>query len=318
MATSGSYDYSLTAADIIQSALEDLQVFEAGQTVDSNDSAIALRTLNMLTKQWQGTADQAPGMKVFLRKIIYMFLQKSQTVYYIGPASGDDNATTTYYSTTLDANEASGQTILSVTSTANMTAADKIGIQLDTGAIHWTTISSFVTNDTVTIASQITSAASSGNYVFWYTSKPQRLTDILAGSLRYTDGSDLPMIRYASVEEYEQLNYKSSVGDPARYLVEPYISNTKITVDFSPGDVQKVVRFIGLYPAEDYDATTNDIAYPQEWLAALEWELAKRLAPKFGKAWTEAMERNWVASAGIARQLTPQNSAVYFQPGRDW
>jgi len=67
--------------------------------------------------------------------------------------------------TTTDADEAAGQTVISVTSTANFTNGNTIYIELDNDSLHRTTISSFVANDTVTIASAIPYAATSGNKV---------------------------------------------------------------------------------------------------------------------------------------------------------
>ena len=78
MAPSGSFDYSLTAADIIQAALEDILVYEAGETVASGDSTIALRTLNLIVKQWQGDADMAQGLKVWTRQRLTLFLAEGQ------------------------------------------------------------------------------------------------------------------------------------------------------------------------------------------------------------------------------------------------
>ena len=72
-----------------------------------------------------------------------------------------------------------------------------------------------------------------------------------------------------------------------------------------------------LYPAEDYDATTDDIAFPQEWFSALEWELAFRSAPAMGRPWTPEMQANYVAATGIARNLNEANSSAYFQPGAE-
>lgn len=318
MATSGSWDYSLTAADIIQAALEDLLVVQDGSSISSGDSALGLKTLNLLVKQWQGTADMAQGFKVFLRQFVYVFLQKNQAVYQIGPASGDDNATTSYSSTTISAAEAAAQTTLSVTSTTGMTAADKIGIQLDSGSIQWTTISSTGAGPTVVIpASGLTGAAAAGNRVFWYTSKAQRMTDVLSAVLRNTSTQDTPLRFIKTAEEYELFSDKTATGDPTRIMVEPLRITTKLTLDTYPQDVTKVIRLLALYPSEDYDATTNDIAYPQEWFAALEYELARRLAPKFNAKWTPELQACWQDATQIARQLTPQVSTAYFEPGRD-
>jgi len=66
-------------------------------------------------------------------------------------------------STTLDANEAASQTILSVTSTTGFVNNAPCVVILDTGASHPSSIVSFVTDDTVTISDALPSAAASGN-----------------------------------------------------------------------------------------------------------------------------------------------------------
>lgn len=67
--------------------------------------------------------------------------------------------------TTLDAAELADQTVLSVTSTSNMVNGDTIIVFMDNDIAHLSTISSFVADDTVTIADGLTHKASSGNAV---------------------------------------------------------------------------------------------------------------------------------------------------------
>ncbi len=67
-----------------------------------------------------------------------------------------------------------------------------------------------------------------------------------------------------------------------------------------------------LYPAEDYDATTDDIAFPQEWFRALKWELMREITPA-GVEWTSLMKEQYRDATAIARQLNPENSVLFFQ-----
>lgn len=332
MATSLSFDYSATAADIIQAALEDISVFESGETVDTNDQTIALRTLNYIVKQWQGSADMAPGLKVWTRQRLTLFLANGQQRYLIGPAATDARCSAQYGRTTLSAAEALGQTILSITSntdtttypgtTVTMTNGDFIGIVQDNDTIHWSTISG-TPGATATIAVALTAAAAAGNFVYWFTSRAQRFPVIESAVLREFDtttfgkATDTPLTIYRSVEEYEMLPDKTADGDPTAILVEPLRITTAITLDSQPDDVNKVINMTVLYPAEDYDSTTNDIAFPQEWFAALEWELAFRLAPKFEKPWSQTHQANYDRAVTPARQLNPQNTSMHFEPGRE-
>ena len=326
MSTSNSYDYSITAADIIQAALEDIGVVADGEAVTASDSALCLKRLNFIAKQYQGKADGQPGLKAWTRQRIALFLAKGQQSYTVGPASTDARATTLYGRTTISAAEASGQTIISITSntdtatnpgtTVTMTAADIIGIELDDGTIHWSTISGTPAS-TATIAVALTGAAAAGNYVYWFTSRAQRFPVLEYASLREANGTDLPLYIYRDVGEYEANTDKTADADPLSVLVEPLRLNTRLTFESQPVDVTKQVILTVLYPAEDYDSTANDIAFPQEWFAALEWELAFRIAPAFDVKWTDAMQANYTSAMGIARNLNYENTSAYFQSGMD-
>lgn len=324
MATSGSWNYSVTAGQIITAAFENLGVIAAGGTVATADSNTALQRLNFIAKQFQGTADGMQGMKLWTRQRIAMFLENGQQTYLIGPASTDSKATTQYGRTTISADEAAGQTTLSITSntdttnypgtTITMTNGDTIGVVLDTGAIHWSTISG-TPSTTATIVDALPSQASSGRYVFWFTSKAQRFPVIESAVLRDQNLADRPINVFRNVKEYELgVPSKYADGSPTSILVEPLRLNTRVTLDSQPTNVKEQLILTVLYPAEDYDATTDDIAFPQEWYAALEWELTFRLCPAYGVQWTPEMEKNHANALSIARSMNPEVSDLYFQP----
>ena len=325
MATSNSWHFGQTASDIITGALENINVLEAGESVDSDDSTVALRTLNQLVKQWQGNADQAQGLKVWTRQRVTLFLAKNQVKYLVGPGASDARATTSYGRTTVSSAYASGtslnvtaltDTTTNVGTTVTMTDGDIIGVVLDDGTIAWTTISAAASSP-ITIGAGLGGAAAVGNYVYWFTSRAQRFVEIEHAALRDEELIDTKVSVYTDVQQYESIPQKDGEGDATAILVEPLTTQTRVTLDFAPQDLTKQLRLTVIYPSEDYDATSDDIAYPQEWFAALEWELAKRLAPKFNKRWTDTHEINWKQATQIARQLNPQNTTIYFQPHAD-
>lgn len=325
MSTSGSYNYSATAAQIIYAAAENLGIVSGGSTINANDQTSLLQRLNFIAKQWQGKADMAAGLHIHTRQRITLFLSKTKNQYLIGPATTDDFATTQYGRTTLSAAAAIGSTI-SITSntdtttqpgtTVTMTNADFIGVVLSNGTLFWTTISG-TPGATATLASPLTASATAGSYVYWFTNRAQRFPVLEYAVLRDSNNMDMPLDILTEVAEYEELSDKTAPSDPTAILVEPLRVNTRITTDFIPADVTRQIRLTALYPAEDYDATTDDIAFPQEYFAALEWELTLRAAPMFGKAWTPEMDKNYMNATAIARELNPENSSAFFQPGRD-
>lgn len=325
MSTSGSWDYSLTAANIIDMAVENLGVLASGGTIVSADQTLALRRLNVIAKQYQGTADGAQGLKIHTRQRITLMLAKGQQTYSIGPASGDARASTAVYRTTIDGAEAIGQTVLSVTDTSDtttypgttgtMTASDIIGIQQDDGTIFWTTVSSISAGVSVTVGTGLDVAASVGNYVWWFTSRAQRFPVIESAVLREAGYTTTPLNVYTDVREYEYgVSDKYADGTPTAILVEPLRIATRVTLNSQPTDVEQQIILTVLYPAEDYDATNNDIAFPQEALRFLSWELSFEIAPAFQAVWTPQMEKLRLESRQAWMNLNPENSVLYYQP----
>ncbi len=324
MPTSGSYNYSLTAADIIQAMYEDMSVVEPGGTVSSADSVMALRRLNLISKQYQGTADGAPGIKVHTRQRISLILAKGQQTYLIGPATTDARSSTSMGRTTVGTAYVSGTSLIVSSasdaasypgSTLSMASGDFIGAQLSDGSIEWTTINGAPAGNTITLTAGFSLAAAAGNYVWFFTNRAQRFPVIESALLRQIGRTDTPLEVYRDAIQYDQgVANKYASGSPTAVLVEPLRTNTRLTFDSQPADVTQTVMLTVLYPSEDYDATTDDIAYPQEALRFLSWELAFAMAPSIGR-WTPEMEKNRNEARSIYLNLNPENSTLHFQPG---
>jgi hypothetical protein len=187
---------------------------------------------------------------------------------------------------------------------------------LSDGTLFWTTISG-TPSTTATLVSGITASAIQGAYVYWYTNKAQRFPVCEIAVLRNAQTVDVELPMFKEVAQFERISNKTQQGDPINLLIEPLRTQTRVTTDFLPQDVTKQIRMTVLYPAEDYDLTTDDIAFPQEWFAALEWELALRICPMFNSVWTPEMDKNYQQATSIARELNPKNTVAYFQPNRD-
>lgn len=326
MAESSTWDYSRTGTQLIAAAFENLGVVIPGGTVPSAHSTLALARLNTLLKQWSGDADGFPGLHIIHRQRVTLFLANGQQTYLIGPATTDARATTRYGRTTIDAAEAGGQTVISVTATDDTTtepgvtitatAADIIGIELDDGTIHWSTVASISAGDTITIDNALPSAAGVGNYVWYFTSRAQRFVLCESAVLREENYTDSPLTVYSEVKQYDEgVSDKYSDGTPTAILVEPLRITTRVTLNSQPTDVTDTIVLTVQYPAKDLDSASDDIAFPQEYLAALEWELAFRCAPAARIQWTQTMEANRVNALSIARRLNPEMSTLYFQCG---
>ncbi len=124
-----------------------------GEAITGARSASCSLRLNLMIKAWM-----ANGAKLWAMKQATLFLTVGTASYSLG-ATGT-HCTNTYVQTTLSTAEASGSTSLGLTAFAGMAASDNIGIVLDDGTIHWTTISG-APGSTTTIATGLASAAAS-------------------------------------------------------------------------------------------------------------------------------------------------------------
>lgn len=272
MATSGSTNFSVNCDEMIAASLRYIGVLGTGETPTSEQSSETRQAMNMMLKLWQ-----ADGLNIYLRKRATLFLQEDTNAYNLGPSG--DHATTSYSSITLSAAEASGQTVLSVTSTTGMTAADYIGVQQDDGTLHWSTISSTGAG-TVTIASATTAAAASGNMVYWYTTKVSRPIDVVQAFIR--DGNVDYEVMKMQYGDYWRIYDKTTNSRPTRFSYDPQMTNGILRINYEPTDVTETMELVIHRPVEDLDAGTNDIDVPVEYYEPIKVGTAARVAPEYG------------------------------------
>lgn len=314
MATSGTVTYSVTEADIIKDALIEIGHLDPNETPSADDIVTARRKLNLIVKQWTSQLDFAPGLKMWTRRTGYLFLQSDQTKYALGPSG--DHATETYVQTTLSTDEATSSTSIGITSATGMSASDNIGIVLDDGSIHWTTISG-APGATTTIATGLASAATSGNVVFAYTTKMRRPFELLSGVLRDADGNDSPIDVNLSLPEYEAIYSKGSEGSPSRLYFEAQRTNAVAYIDCAPEDVTKVIRLPYLSYIEDFSAQANDADFPIEWARPLCLQLANDCSRPFGREPKASLKLDLQEALTMARKAYPEKAVLEYQSEPD-
>lgn len=273
MAVSGSYDFSLDRNEIIKGALRLLGVLGFGETPSADEITDASEALNLMIKSWQ-----AESVGLWLNKQITLYMKDNTQAYSLG-ATGD-NATLTPYHTHIATAAASGATSLSVDAITSMTASDKIGIELDDGTLQWTTISGTPSGTTVNLAAALTDTAAVDNIVFFYTTISQRPLEIIEARVHDKNDEDITL-SIITRTEYMNIVDKDSEGTPNQIYYDPQLTNGKLYVWPSPDDVSDVIILTGKYPIDDFDASTNDACFPQEWHEALKYNLAVRLAPEY-------------------------------------
>ena len=279
MATSSIF--TKTVGKIIQEALRDARIIPAEQTVQPIDNDRGLDALNNIAVAWQ-----SQGINLWKQAQAIIPLVTNQRQYNLGPADTDDECADVedFFNTTTDAAELTGQTVISVTSTTNFAINDRIGIELDDNTRHWTTIVSFVTNDTVTITVSLPSGAALGNSVYTYTNKierPVRITD--AQYADTIDQSEVPVNRWSRSEYFNQPD-KDSSGTVNQFYYSPQLTSGELFVWQVASSVNNVLRITYTQPAFVYSETTDIINYPSEFFLPLKWAIAAEIGPQYGLA----------------------------------
>jgi hypothetical protein len=282
MATSGTTAYDRTGAQIAEQAARLIRIIGIDETLDTTAGGQEdqiLESLNLMIKTNQ--------MKLGLWRYREgkMFLVDGTNEYTLPPTASTNYAcdVSELSETTLDADEASGQTTLSVTSTsqgAGFANSDVILVVQDDDTIHATTISSFVTDDTVTIASATTAAASSGNKVYVYTNAAPRPLKVI--SARRLNGTNEIEMFHLAREDYFNLPNKSSTGTPVQFFYDPQQTTGKVYLWPTPSTVDDIINYTYLDELEIISANTDTSNFPQEWVEYLVYGLAVRIAPMYG------------------------------------
>jgi len=329
MASSGSVDFSVTRDNIIQSVLEDLGVMSPGETTSSasftdHSAGLAIK-LNALIKQYGNPTDGSPGMQVWAQKIAYLFLNTGNASYSLGPTATETGTTnkwaSSYVTTTLGSAALAGASTVVLAASASSVGISnsmRIGIELDSGAMFWTTVNGAPSGSTVTLTTVTSGAAAAGNRVFSYatTAQGRRPLEILTAVLRDTDGNDTPLSAL-SLQQYEYgVPKKNQDSTPMAYYYKATLTDGTLFLDAEPTDVTDVIRIVYRSPFEDFDAAADNPDFDQHWIRPLIHGLTVESLARFGQ---EARAPYFIKlrdeALAIARNFNPETCELYFQPG---
>lgn len=300
MSTSLNTAYESTGNRIIQDAYEHLRVKQKGQNISADDQAKARRYLNSIIKSWQ-----ADGIHLWKDVEAAVFLESSRRVYPLGNQSNfrfaaadtpvENNPVYAtqgdWVATTLTADALAAQADIAITSltaysgtTFNTgSTAIRVGVELNSGSIQWSTLSSIATL-TITLADNLTGAASSGNQVFLcYTNYDlNKPLTIYKDNVRLWQTGDTEIPLYLlSYTDYNLLPEKLSTGTPVQIAYQPKID----TGDLAVWPVASSVGDVLLFRCQaEIDIFSNSYTqdFPPEWIRALGWALASELGSSIG------------------------------------
>jgi hypothetical protein len=268
--------------------------------------------LNAMVKRWNAT-----GLHVWTTTEATLFPQAGQIKYRLGTGS-TDHVTELYYETAISAVELSGQTTISLDDTTNITALDQIGIVLDSGALHWTTVVSKTATD-VLIALALTDDAAEGNAVFTYTDdivRPLKIVD--ARRYDIDSATDTPISVVARLE-YQGLPLKTDVGNINQIFYDAQLSFGFIYIWHVPNTTTELLKFTWHRPIMDFNFAGDSPDLPQEWIQTIQFNLAAVMLAQFPVA-PQRMDLILSQAETFLNDLTGfdrENESLFFQPNWD-
>lgn len=278
MTTSGSIDFNLNTNQIVRMALRKIGAIAAGETPDNQTVQDAMDQLNMLVK-----ALNATGLHIWTETEATLFLQPNQVQYTLGGTTSDHCAET-YTATTLASSAASGATSISVVSASGFADTYNVGVVLDDGTIFWALESGAPSGTDITLGTALTGSASAGAAVFVYQTGITRPLRVVSARRYAFEGAISTPMQLVSRIDYRNLPNKTNPGTPTQAFYDPRGgANTQgqIYIWPSPVNVYSSIKFTWWRQIQDFDTAANTPDLPQEWLDALVWNLAYKMAPEY-------------------------------------
>lgn len=311
MATSGSVDFQHSRTQLIESALRKCGRLREGVSASSDLLTSGSLALNGVVKSLA-----TDGMPLWAIKEGAVLPIHDVNTVTLGPSGG--HAATTWVHTQTSASAAAAATTITVDSITGISASDQIGVELDSGNIHWTTVSGAPSGSTITLASGLATAASADSHVYTYTSKTVRPLKIIQSQLyNYDSDTEVP-INIVSRDEYQRVGSKESEGAPNQIYYDPQL--TRGTLHFFPrfSDGARIIKIWFQRPFEDMDSASDNLDFPQEWEQLVILELAAVLGLEMSIPQSkQTIIMQWAAiERRRLNEFNMEEGSIYFTPER--
>jgi hypothetical protein len=278
MTTSGSTAFNFNRDQIIMSAGRKIGAIEAGETFGAAAVQDFADQLNIMVKAWDAT-----GLHIWTETEATLFLQPNQIAYTLG-GSTTDHAAESYTATTLASAAASGATTIVVESATNFAAGYQVGVVLDDGTIGWSTESGAPSGTSITLATALSDSAGAGAAVYVYPTGILRPLRVVSGRRNFLASNiDTQMTQMARID-YRNLPNKTNTGTITQFFYDPRGGASTQGIMYvwpAPPDVTSCLKFTWWRPIQDFTTGANTPDLPNEWIDALIWNLALKMAPEY-------------------------------------
>jgi hypothetical protein len=145
------------------------------------------------------------------------------------------------------------------------------------------------------------------------TARPLRIS-----SARLSVSSIETPLTEMSRQEYFDLPLKTSTGRPTGFYYDPQMSLGKIYLwpTVATG-ITATLKFTYQRTIEDFDVAGDEPDFPQEWFECIAYNLAARLAPKFGTTISQEVMAIALGTLDDLMGWDREPASVFFQPA-EW
>jgi hypothetical protein len=271
MATSNSYDFTVTRDDIIKSALRTLGALGVGETPNAEDYANGSEALNIMIKSWV-----TKGFPLWCYQEIVIPQQPNIVRYPLGLSAG--------YLFSVSSTGGTGYTAGTWTAVGGTTGTNASGTYTVVGGVPDVfTIVNAGTAYTSAPTSYVLSGAGTGAVITGVisgvtTPKPLRIMNVFS---RNSANLDRPL--YAlSRNEYDNLGNKFVTATPNSYYYDSQLDTGYLYIYNPASDNTETLYALAHRRFQDMDTGLDTFDFPQEWFLALKWGLAAELTEEVG------------------------------------
>jgi len=276
MATSGSTSFTLNTLQVIERAFAKIDVKVAEQSLEDDEKQDGQDSLNLMLKAWG-----AQGLHLWTKDEGVLFLDVGKTDFDLGPTGDEACQFDDFIGTTSTSDKIDTDTAIDVTDSTGMIVGDKIGVELDDNTRHWTTILNVNSSILVTLTDALPSDSKSGSTIFTFTdliNRPQRV--LSCRRKKFGQDNEIPVLSWSRDEYFNQVN-KLSRGTVVNCYYSPQLGDGRMYVWQTASSVNDLLRFTFERPMQDLLIGDDNLDIPTEWLEAVIYGLAFRLADDY-------------------------------------
>lgn len=317
MTTSGtvtSFNPNRTA--LIRAAALDVGAVAANVEMQATQAADFNFILNAMVAEWS-----VRGIKVWTVKEAVLFPVSEQSLYTIGHGTDTENDhccdARTMVAATLAADVAAAATSFTLEDATGITDGWQIGVMLESGDFHWSTVNGTPVGDVVTVDDALPSTAVDGDRVFCYPAnidKPIRITEarrIDINTLRRT-----PFIRMYARKDFMELPDPVTSGTPYAPWYDRQIAAGYLNLLPPPvSPLTDLVGFTWHRGIEDFANASDTADLPKEWVNCLRWNLASEFLARYpNAARKDTIMSKAAASLEAMAGVDREEESVFFGP----